>query len=268
METAPTAAPGLITVTERHSQIVRSTGADIRIGFERHAFRKSGSSPLSGPLTRLRDGVRRLGLAEDQLAVDHVRTESQGWGVVGAAFAAAFVAFLVWHDPVAAAFLAVIPLVLRLLGVLDWPYKATCTVRVRTADSDQARQVIDLVSGTPHATLSGVGWRFDAEDPTSDWIIRCITRANERARRIAHGLGVEIVGVQGYAERWHTPDGEVEPVLAGGGMEALGPRVRETDRGPEFSTQGEAGVAVTVSYRVDRCRRPEPVLAGDPGSAG
>ena len=246
--------PDLITLTEHHAQSVRSASADIRVGFERHAFRKAGSSPLHGPITRLREELHRLGVGDDQVAVDHIRSESQGWGVVGAAFAAAFLAFAIWRNPVAAALLAGVPLALRLVGLLDWPYKAICTVRVRANDSDLARHVIDLVTAMPHATLSGVGWRFDAVDPSPDWVNACLARANERAERIARGLGVEVIGVHGYAERWRLPDGDVEPVLVGSGMAALGPRVRETDHGPTIATEGQAGVVVTVSYRVGRYR--------------
>jgi hypothetical protein len=252
MDALPADGTGLVTLTERHEQSVRSAGADVRVGFERHAFCKSGSSPVTGPIARLRADAIALGLTNEQIAVDHVRTESQGWGVVGAAAAAAVLVLAFTRDPAIAGLVAAVPLVLRLVGLLDWPYRSTCTMRFRANDPEQTRKLVDLVVATPRAVLSGVDWSFAAAEPSPAWVDECLHRANERAKRIAHALGAEILGVHEYAERWRLPSGDVEPAALASGMAALGPAVRETDRGPSFATDGEAGVVVTVAYRVGR----------------
>lgn len=264
MATDPAFTPGLIHVTEQHTQSVRSAGADIRVSFARKALRKGDASPMSGPVRDFRARIASIGVADDEFAVDRVGTESLGWAVVATAFVAAVIVFLAVHDLLPPALVFGIPFVLHLVGLVDWPYRATCAVRVRTKDAAQARAALDLITSFPRAELVGVAWRYDLVQPSPDWVDACIERANERARRIARTLGVEVLGVDHYAERWRLPDRKVEPIT-GQACEEAGMRRASKARGmdalpsePEFVSEGSAEVVVTVAYRVGGFIAPRP----------
>ncbi len=254
MQPTDSTRPDLIIVTEQHTQTVRSVGADVRVSFEKIALRKASSSPLTGPVGQLKAALQALGLSMDQVAVDRVAAESLGWNVVGLGFVLALAVLVFMRDVGVAAVVVGLPLGLRLVGLLSWPYKSKCHLRVSADDSALAGQVIDVVTAMPGAELGGVDWQYDVEPTSPDWVDECIARANTRAERIAKALGVEIVGVHRYAERWSSPNGETSPLIfdAGEDLDVTAPNAGRAsgDVWGSVETTERAGVVVTVAYRV------------------
>ena len=244
-------ATDLITVTEQHVEAVRSAGADVHVAFAKTVLRKSAASPMTGAAAKFREELLRAGVTDDQIALDRVSLESLGWGIVGGAVAVAVLILLVTHDLVAAGAIALVPFVLRVVGLMEWPYRAKSQVRVRASEPAQARTVIDIGATVAQASGEGVAWRYEVVQAPPDWVAKCIGRANQRAEQIARGLGVDIVAVHRYDERWSLPDRDVEPVVPADaryadGMAAMAP----AGSGAVFSSQGDAEVVVTISYRI------------------
>ncbi len=127
-----------------------------------------------------------------------------------------------------------------------------------------ASGVLGAVTSQKNTTLRTIAWGYpdDAENVRAAWLDDCIGRANEKAHRIAAGLGVTLRGVSAFSE---TSVDEEEPQRSAHDLDALAFSRRRAapltseDLGLEVSHAKRVELRVTVGYHVSRFAAPASV---------
>ena len=261
-------APDTITVTEEHEQEVRSRGAILQVTMAQTYYAGRVPALESAPMVRLRKRAVALGLSDEHLMVDSISDESRGSTVVALMFVVALGAYLWLDNIVYGGLLFGVPLLVHLLGYLNWPTSVSCSVRIRCDDAEQVSELLRVVGRIPGVELDDVSWRYEVERGSrDDWIEECIAAANGRAARVARALGVAILGVYRYVEarripgepaRTHEDGGAIE-LYADGGSRRRVSASRRAAGGVAPESADRARVTVTVTYRVGNYSPPDSI---------
>jgi uncharacterized protein YggE len=137
-------------------------------------------------------------------------------------------------------------------GFLGKSTQAAYTVLIKLVECDRVAAVLGAIARQKNAALLNLEWRYESLlAKRRAWVETCIQNANERARLVARGLGVRLLGVKQYTE---SNLGEGRDRGAGitgyGDFSAMKVRRRELDAGLDFKNSEEFGVKIIVEYYV------------------
>jgi len=141
-------------------------------------------------------------------------------------------------------------------GILSKTSSAHYSLRIRCQKLEALADVLGVITTQKNTTLSYIKWGYPDEGDVRDaWLVECIQRANEKARKIAEGLGVRLVGVHTFAESYNDPESAYQPMPAGAFdedrmMVKRRQRVTSEDLGMEVSHAKKVTLRIEVQYRV------------------
>jgi uncharacterized protein YggE len=87
-------------------------------------------------------------------------------------------------------------------------------LRVHCPDLDILPEILGVLTPQRSISMDHLEWQF-ADDRTvrAKWLDGCLTEAREKAKRIAAGLGVKVLGVHSFKETWTEPPEDQTRVL-------------------------------------------------------
>jgi uncharacterized protein YggE len=137
-------------------------------------------------------------------------------------------------------------------GLLGRSSAATYRLRLRCPQLDLLPDMLGIVTTSKNAELAHIHWRYPDDAATeARWLAAAIRAANLKAAAAAAALGARLVGVH----RLHVePLGAHAPQMFAasfGGGGAPGMARKSVDLGVPLRSQKEAGVQVSVEYRIE-----------------
>jgi uncharacterized protein YggE len=143
-------------------------------------------------------------------------------------------------------------------GMLGRSSSAKYLLKVRCADLNRLADVLGIITAQKNTTLRFLAWGYpEDEGARARRLDAAIHAANEKARRIAAGLGVTLLGVHSFREAYADPE-EKTPPPAALDEDALFTRRRDAARdmgealGMEVSHTKEVTLQVEVEYCISR----------------
>lgn len=138
-------------------------------------------------------------------------------------------------------------------GLLGKTSLARYKLRLRCTNLAQLADLLGIVTGQKNARLTFIEWGYPDNDALKDeWLGECMTRANAKAALIAAGLGVRLLGVHAFTEKYQ--DGEtpnrtaVAPDAAF--LRTRAARVSPEELGLEISHTKTVHVSVEIEYLI------------------
>jgi|SRR6185437_16264712 len=128
-------------------------------------------------------------------------------------------------------------------------------IGLQSVEADESVHLVELlgaIADQKNAALGRIDWIYPTEDPWYNTALdKAIELANARAARIAKGLGVELIGVWSFEDRY-TSDEDDQLPRAVFGKEDRPPhlRSRQIDLGTEIRHFKEVRLTVNVEYRI------------------
>lgn len=138
-------------------------------------------------------------------------------------------------------------------GLLGKTSLARYKLRLRCANLAQLADLLGIVTGQKNARLALIEWGYPDNDALKDqWLDECITRANVKAARIAAGLGVRLLGVHTFSEKYQDGETPNRTTVAPEGalLRARAARVSPEELGLEISHTKTVHVSVEIEYLV------------------
>ena len=140
-------------------------------------------------------------------------------------------------------------------GMLGRSSSAKYLLKVRCADLNRLADVLGVITSQKNTTLRSIAWGYPEDEGA--WARRIdavIGSANEKARRIAAGLGVTLLGVHPFREAYADPE-EKAPVFlsdedAQFARRRAGSAGLEEALGLEVSHAKEVTLQIEVEYRI------------------
>jgi uncharacterized protein YggE len=127
-------------------------------------------------------------------------------------------------------------------------------VRVHCPNLEYLPQVLAVVTAQRSVVLEQMVWLFpDDTAVQAKWLAACLAQAREKARHIADQLGVKLLGVHSFTEKWTEPTDDQKRVQFSTATGA--PVVKmSTDRNSPITflllTTKQAEIGVEVNFRV------------------
>ena len=151
-------------------------------------------------------------------------------------------------------------------GLLGRSSPASYALQIRCGDLDALADLLGAVADHKDATLEAVAWGYGAEEALrAGWLDDCIRRANAKARAVAAGLGVTLLGVHSFSEIVTDQDaGQAPPPPAAD--EPAG--VRGFAAARSRATRDALGLAVAHTKRVELRVAVEYRISGFVAEAG
>jgi uncharacterized protein YggE len=99
-------------------------------------------------------------------------------------------------------------------GILGKSTSASYQLRIKCNDLELLADVLGVVTAQKNAKLDYLGWRYpDAKKLKAEWLQFCLSEAKEKAGAIAAGLGVRLLGVHAFSEKWLDSEQSERPYL-------------------------------------------------------
>ena len=145
-------------------------------------------------------------------------------------------------------------------GLLGKTSAARYKLRLHCADLAQLADLLGIVSGQKNARLNVIEWGYPDDDSLKgQWLDACLTRANAKAARVASGLGVRLLGVHGFSEKYQdgeTPNQTVVAYDMAAMSRSRAARVSPEELGLEISHTKTVQVLVEIDYLVSGYETP------------
>lgn len=139
-------------------------------------------------------------------------------------------------------------------GLLGKTSLARYKLRLHCADLTQLADLLGIVTGQKNARLNVIEWGYPDDDGLRDqWLGECITRANAKAALIAQGLGVRLLGVHVFSEKYLDGENPNRTAVAEEGMlmaRSRTARVSGEELGLEISHTKTVHISVEIEYLV------------------
>jgi len=85
---------------------------------------------------------------------------------------------------------------------------ATYQLKMRVLDLAKFPEVLGVITSRKNARLDRVAWQYDDdEEARARWLDTCLRKARKKADAIAGALGVRVVGVRAFSEKYRTLSG-------------------------------------------------------------
>nr|CAA9266276.1 hypothetical protein AVDCRST_MAG63-2750 [uncultured Armatimonadetes bacterium] len=139
-------------------------------------------------------------------------------------------------------------------GVLTKSSEARYRLRIHVARLDALADVLGVIAAQKNTRLGHIRWGYAEDDAVRDaWLSTCIERAGAKARLIADGLGVTLLGVHRFSERYADPEqGRPSETDFFGDMDEarVKRRMGTEDLGLAVSHSKEVELRVEVEYTI------------------
>jgi uncharacterized protein YggE len=130
-------------------------------------------------------------------------------------------------------------------GTLLKGSQATYRLRIRCTELDRLADVLGAITAQKNVEMHDLQWGYPDDEATrEEWLRLCIGRANRKAALIAEGLGVRLLGVRSFTERFSGPEQPRRPAGA-----AMMMRARTSE--PQHVTSEELGLDVSHVKKVE-----------------
>jgi len=144
-------------------------------------------------------------------------------------------------------------------GAILTSSSAIYSIRIHCKDLETLPAILGVVTTQKHVTVGMIDWKypFDEDDSIrNEWVDQCVARADEKARRIARTLGVQVLGVHRVSEA--DPAGgfrerEMAELGMFGAMDSVKLGFRDSskvDLGLEMMHTKQVFIKVNAEYRV------------------
>lgn len=150
-------------------------------------------------------------------------------------------------------------------GVLGRNSSAAYKLRVECKTLDKLGDVLGAIASQKNAALYRLRWFYPEHETAQDRLLQlCIDRANQKARLIADGLGVRLIGIASFRYHYkasYVPDPDMDPADMREMMQRYGKRsdvAKDEEREAiaiNFSHTVELPVSVSVAYRISEIER-------------
>lgn len=88
-------------------------------------------------------------------------------------------------------------------GILGKSSSANYHLSIDCQDLDTIAEILNGITADKNTQLDWISWKYPDEDEVRlGWIEQTISRAEKQANRICRGLGVELIGVYRFRDRW------------------------------------------------------------------
>jgi uncharacterized protein YggE len=149
-------------------------------------------------------------------------------------------------------------------GTLSRTSHVRYSLRVHCADLQTLADLLGIITSQKNVTLHFIEWGYPEEATREEeWLQECITQANQKAARIASSLGVRLLGVYTFSEKYmddqRIPSGVAEDEMAFSRRTLTMARVSSEELGLEISHTKTVHVSVEVEYLVSTYE-PAPQL--------
>lgn len=157
-------------------------------------------------------------------------------------------------------------------SVLGKSSSATYHLKIHCARLDTLADVLGAITAQKNTTLRSLAWGYpDDREARAAWLDACIEQANEKARRIAAGLGVRLLGVHRFSETFADEEAarrgrggeDLEMAAFARRQVAAPPRVTSEELGLEVSHSKRVELRVEVAYYISRFDQNEPMNGSD-----
>jgi hypothetical protein len=131
---------------------------------------------------------------------------------------------------------------------------ATYLLRVHCPRLDRLPELLVVITAQRNVILDQLVWLFpDSPTEQAKWLTACLTQALEKARHIAANLGVKLLGVHSFSEKWIEPNDDqkrVEFSSSGGTPLPKGSTDRNAPITIPLVTTKQVEIDVEVNFRV------------------
>ena len=139
-------------------------------------------------------------------------------------------------------------------GLLGKTSLARYKLRLHCADLSRLADLLGIVTGQKNTRLTVIEWGYPDDDGLKDkWLGECIARANAKAALVAQGLGVRLLGVYTFAEKYGDNEKPHQTAVAYDGaamMRSRAARVSPEELGLEVSHTKTVHISVEAEYLV------------------
>jgi uncharacterized protein YggE len=138
-------------------------------------------------------------------------------------------------------------------GILGKSTSATYQLRIKSNDLELLADVLGVVTAQKNAKLDHLGWRYpDDKKLKGEWLQSCLSEAKEKAGAIAAGLGVRLLGVHTFSEKWLDSEQAERPYLSEvrGAVLAKAMRAQPIDLGFPLSHSKWLEIQLEAQFRV------------------
>ena len=140
-------------------------------------------------------------------------------------------------------------------GTLSRTSQARYSLRVHCADLQTLADLLGIITSQKNATLNFIEWGYPEEAARKEeWLQECIAQANQKAAKIASSLGVGLLGVYAFSEKYMDDQrafsGVAEEEMAFSRRTLTMARVSGEELGLEISHTKTVHVSVEVEYLV------------------
>lgn len=139
-------------------------------------------------------------------------------------------------------------------GLLGKSSTARYKLRLHCARLTMLADLLGIVTAQKNARLNFIEWGYPDDNSLKDqWLSQAVTRANEKAALVAARLGVRLLGVHRFSEKYvdeETPRRTTEDWQAQEVLRSRAARVSSEDLGLEISHTKKVQVIVEIEYLV------------------
>lgn len=139
-------------------------------------------------------------------------------------------------------------------GLLGKTSLARYKLRLHCADLARLADLLGIITSQKNATLSVIEWGYPDDDGLKDqWLGASLTRANAKAALVAQALGVRLLGVHTFSEKYSDGEKPNQTVVAYDAMlmaRSRTARVSPEELGLEISHTKTVHISVEIEYLV------------------
>ncbi len=139
-------------------------------------------------------------------------------------------------------------------GLLGKSSAARYKLRLRCARLTMLADLLGIVTAQKNARLNFIEWGYPDDNSFKDqWLSQAIARANEKAALVAAGLGVRLLGIHRFSEKYveeETPRRTAGDWQDQEFLRTRAARVSSDDLGLEISHTKKVQVVVEIEYLV------------------
>jgi uncharacterized protein YggE len=171
--------PDTITIAVTRREEVNADKVDVHVTVK-------GSSLVTGnaalkkakEVSQLVGALREMGLNEDDISLRGIYTESS-------------------------------------TGILGRSTSASYQICIHCKNLESLAGILGVITAQKNARLDHLSWEYPEDRKIrNDWLPACLAEAKEKAAAIASGLGVALLGVHTFSEKWLDSEQAERPYLA------------------------------------------------------
>ena len=138
-------------------------------------------------------------------------------------------------------------------GILGRSTSASYQICIRCKNLESLADILGVITAQKNARLDHLSWEYpDDHQAKSGWLQSCLAEAKEKAAGVASGLGVQLLGVHAFSEKWIDSEKGERPYLnelAGIGAVAFAKRAA-VDLGFPLSHSKRLELQIEAQFRV------------------